>query len=123
MKEGILKSRFIYTMENIMLKHIDWKYFFGTPGHRYYYSIINGVRVEKYCGKKCTEYAIGNIDEAKKKYKSEVELTKRLKKFESWINDEINPFLQHNGKWVQACGNSTEFTTEELYKIFLKYNP
>jgi len=38
--------------------------------------------------------------------------------FAEWINDETNPFIKHNGKWIQACGNSTSWTTEELYTLF-----
>jgi hypothetical protein len=57
---------------------IDWKYFFGGSGDgsfdRYYKAEINGVRVEKHASNRSTKYAIGNIDKAKKKFKTEVEL-------------------------------------------------
>jgi hypothetical protein len=57
---------------------IDWKYFFGGGGgrtfDRYYYSEINGKLVEKHASNKGVKYAIGNIDTAKKKYKTEAEL-------------------------------------------------
>ena len=60
---------------------IDWKYFFGgTSGRsfdRYYYSEINGIRVEKHASKKGVEFGIGNIDKSKK-IKTEEELTKKV---------------------------------------------
>lgn len=61
---------------------IEWKYFFGGSSgrsfDRYYKAEINGVRVEKHGSNRGTEYSIGNIDKAKKKYKSEEELLKAL---------------------------------------------
>lgn len=57
---------------------IDWKYFFGggiIPNqHHYYKSCINGIRVEKHEFKGGIEYSVGNMDEAKIKYKTEIEL-------------------------------------------------
>ena len=57
---------------------IDWQYFFGGSSgrsyDRYYKAEINGQRVEKHGSNRGTVYAIGNIDKAKKKYKSEAEL-------------------------------------------------
>ena len=57
---------------------IEWNYFFGGSGgrtfDRYYKAEINGKRVEKHASNRGVKYAIGNIDEAKKKYKSEDEL-------------------------------------------------
>lgn len=62
---------------------IDWKYFFGgTSGgcfDRYYKAEINGVRVEKHGSNSGTKYAIGNIDEAKIKFKTEDELFDAIK--------------------------------------------
>ena len=40
--------------------------------------------------------------------------------FIEWINDPINPFIKHNNKWIQACGNSTSWTTKELFEQFKK---
>ena len=61
---------------------IDWKYFFGGSGDgtfdRYYKAEINGVRVEKHASNRSTKYAIGNIDQAKKKFKTEAELLAAL---------------------------------------------
>lgn len=61
---------------------IDWKYFFGgTHGKqydRYYKAEINGQRVEKHEHNQGVRYAIGNIDLAKKKYKTEEELLTAL---------------------------------------------
>jgi hypothetical protein len=34
--------------------------------------------------------------------------------------DGLNPFLRHKHRWIQACGNSTSWSTEQLYKIFKK---
>lgn len=57
---------------------IEWKYFFGGSGgknfDRYYKAEINGHRVEKHASNRGVEYSIGNVDEAKEKYKSESEL-------------------------------------------------
>jgi hypothetical protein len=57
---------------------IDWKYFFGGSNgrtfDRYYESEINGKRVEKHASNRAVKYSIGNIDEAKKKYKTEQDL-------------------------------------------------
>lgn len=58
---------------------IDWKYFFGGSSgrcfDRYYKAEINGKRVEKHASNRGVKYSIGNIDEAKKKYKTELELS------------------------------------------------
>lgn len=60
------------------MSNIDWQYFFGSSSkftfHRYYKANIKGVEVEKYCSNRGTLYAIGNIDKAKTKYKTEREL-------------------------------------------------
>ena len=57
---------------------IEWQYFFGGSSgrtfDRYYKSEINGKRVEKHASNKGVKYSIGNIDEAKKKYKTVEEL-------------------------------------------------
>jgi hypothetical protein len=61
---------------------IDWKYFFGGGGSktfdRYYKAEINGVRVERHDSNRGREYSIGNMDEAKKKYKNEKDLLKAI---------------------------------------------
>jgi hypothetical protein len=58
---------------------IDWQYFFGGSSgrtfDRYYKAEINGKRVEKHASNRGVKYSIGNIDEAKKKYKTEQELS------------------------------------------------
>lgn len=63
---------------------IEWKYFFGgTYGKqydRYYKAEINGQRVEKHEHNRGVSYAIGNIDLAKKKYKTEQDLLNALTK-------------------------------------------
>lgn len=57
---------------------IEWQYFFGGSSKftfdRYYKAEINGMRVEKHSTKKGSMYSIGNMDKAKKKYKTESEL-------------------------------------------------
>lgn len=63
-------------------ERIDWKYFFGGSSgrtfDRYYKAEINGKRVEKHSSNLGVKYAIGNIDEAPKKYKTEKALLKSL---------------------------------------------
>lgn len=67
-----------------MTKRIDWKYFFGGSSNggksfdRYYAAEINGFRVERHGNNRGTKYAIGNIDKAKVKYKTEAELIAAL---------------------------------------------
>lgn len=64
------------------MSKIEWKYFFGwhaDEGNRFarhYFSEINGIRLEKKSTHRKTEYCVGNIDEAKTKYKTEEELLK-----------------------------------------------
>ena len=57
---------------------LQWKYFFGgcSGNHfdRYYEAEINGIRVEKHSNNRGSKFAVGNIDEAKKKFKTEKEL-------------------------------------------------
>lgn len=64
---------------NVSGSGIDWKYFFGGSSgrtyDRYYKAEINGKRVEKHASNRGVKYAIGNIDEATKKYKTEKELS------------------------------------------------
>jgi hypothetical protein len=58
--------------------NIEWKYFFGGSSgrtfDRYYKAEINGKEVEKHASNRGVEYAIGNIDKAKVKYKTEEDL-------------------------------------------------
>ena len=62
--------------------NIEWQYFFGgcfgKSYDRYYKAIINGVQVEKHAFNNGVRFAIGNIDKAKKKYKTETELLAAL---------------------------------------------
>jgi len=61
---------------------IEWQYFFGGSSgrsfDRFYKAEINGQRVEKHCSNTGVEYSIGNIDEAKIKFKTEEELIKAV---------------------------------------------
>jgi hypothetical protein len=61
---------------------IDWQYFFGGSSgrtfDRYYKAEINGIRIEKHASHHGVKYAIGNINEAKKKFKTEAELLEAL---------------------------------------------
>jgi hypothetical protein len=44
-----------------------------------------------------------------------------LYQFFDWVNDEINPFVQlENGRYCQACGNSTTWSYDELLNLFKK---
>jgi len=57
---------------------IDWKYFFGggtMPYQEHYYkATVNNIRVEKHTFRGGVEYSVGNMDDAKCKYKTEKEL-------------------------------------------------
>lgn len=61
---------------------IEWKYFFGGSGgknfDRYYFAIIDGVRIERHDSNKGRRYSIGNMDEAKQTYESEDKLLDAL---------------------------------------------
>lgn len=67
------------------MNKIKWQYFFGgrceKQFDRYYESDYRGMRVEKHCSNMKTEYAVGNIDKAKKKYITEEELIAAIDKF------------------------------------------
>lgn len=60
--------------------NIKWKYFFGwRAGRRFanhYKARVNGKDVERCGSHRGRWYSIGNIDESKKKYKTEEELIK-----------------------------------------------
>lgn len=57
---------------------IKWMLFFsgGSQSNydRFYMAFICGIRVEKHTFRGGVKYAIGNIDDAKEKYKTEQEL-------------------------------------------------
>ena len=65
-------------------KSIKWQYFFGGSINngrsydRYYKSEIKGIRVEKHVSNRGVRYAVGNIDKAKIKHKTEEELINHL---------------------------------------------
>jgi hypothetical protein len=63
-------------------EQIKWEYFFGggtMPNQEHYYrAVINGIRVEKHTFRGGVEYSIGNMDEAKIKYKTEKELLEAI---------------------------------------------
>lgn len=43
--------------------------------------------------------------------------------FAKWVAEETNPFLYHgkeNGRWIQASGNSTSWSSEQLYQLFIE---
>jgi len=77
-KSKIENSQPTLQQQNVSGSGIDWRYFFGGSSgrtfDRYYKAEINGKRVEKHASNRGVKYAIGNIDEAKKKYKTEKEL-------------------------------------------------
>ena len=70
----------VYSVNGVKVdfKTIDWQYFFGISATKscshFYKAIINGQRVEKHSSKHGNKYAIGNIDYAKVKYRTETEL-------------------------------------------------
>lgn len=41
--------------------------------------------------------------------------------FAEWIGQDDNPFIASatKGKWIQSCGNSTEWTTARLYELYI----
>lgn len=61
-----------------MKEPLQWTYFFGgcsgNTFDRYYKAEIDGIRVEKHANNRSVKFAVGNIDEAKKKFKTEKEL-------------------------------------------------
>lgn len=62
---------------------INWQYFCGGSSvsftfDRYYFAIINGIRVERHRHNDGTQYSIGNIDKAKELYNTEEELLKAI---------------------------------------------
>lgn len=61
-----------------MSEPLQWTYFFGgcsgNTFDRYYKAEIGGIRVEKHANNRGVKFAVGNIDEAKKKFKTEKEL-------------------------------------------------
>lgn len=63
---------------------ISWEKFFSGGSlynyHCYYKAFINEIRVEKHTFKSGVEYSIGNMDNAKIKYKSEKDLLEALAK-------------------------------------------
>ena len=69
----------VLQQHNVSGSGIEWKYLFGgrrgRTFDRYYKAEINGKLVEKHASNRGVKYSIGNIDEAKKKYKTEKELS------------------------------------------------
>jgi len=63
--------------------------------------------------------SIGLIELAMDQYSQQQAIS-----FAEWMADkndkEPNPFVPaSNGGWIQQCGNSTSWSTEELYNLFL----
>lgn len=43
------------------------------------------------------------------------------KGFAEWaFGDEINPFVKHGDRYIQACGNSTSWSIEQLFHLYNK---
>ena len=65
-----------------MSESLQWTYFFGgcsgNTFDRYYKAEIGGIRVEKHANNRGVKFAVGNIDEAKKKFKTEKELIESI---------------------------------------------
>ncbi len=92
--------------------------------------IVKQETLEEAAEKLTLEYELGNTgkidtEDAKEmliefaKYQAERSYSEAIE-FIEWINDPINPFIKHNNKWIQACGNSTSWTTKELFEQFKK---
>jgi len=60
------------------MNKIEWEYFFGGSGEHYYKAEIDGVRVEKHVFRGGCRYAVGNMDLAKQKFKTELELIQKV---------------------------------------------
>lgn len=46
-------------------------------------------------------------------------MDKEMIAFGEWLVDDINPFVRmEDGRWMQACGNSTSWTTQQLLQKF-----
>lgn len=39
-----------------------------------------------------------------------------------YLFGDDNPFVYHDGRWLQACGNSTSWSTDQLIDLYLKLN-
>jgi len=50
------------------------------------------------------------------------DISEEAKDFVQWMGDDGgNPFIaKDKDRWIQTCGNSTSWTIEELYKMYLK---
>lgn len=43
--------------------------------------------------------------------------------FIEWGFKDDNPFVEgSNGRWIQQCGNSTSWSSEQLYQLFIQQN-
>lgn len=74
---------------------IEWKLFFSGGSAKtyqcYFMAMINGIRVEKMTHTKAADrFSIGNMDYAKKKYKSEKELLEALAQKEKEAMPEVS---------------------------------
>jgi len=78
---------------------INWKYFFGgCTGvffDRYYKAEINGQRVERHATNRGVKYSIGNMNKAKKKFKTESELIEACRKIQAETKKHDNPKMEH----------------------------
>lgn len=67
---------------NVVGSAFNWEYFFGggkIPYQEHYYKCeVNGKRLEKHTFRGGVEYSVGNMDKAKKKYKTEKELLQAI---------------------------------------------
>ena len=43
--------------------------------------------------------------------------------FVNWAFKDENPFIKYGDKWIQACGNSTSWTTKELLQLWKEQRP
>lgn len=72
------------------------------------------VRLADNCGSPYPEIHSKEIELAMEEYAQIKAIA-----FSKWLGDILNPFIQiDSDKWAQSCGNSTVWTTEQLYNLF-----
>lgn len=60
--------------------------------------------------------AYGNAEKAMDEYAKQQAIA-----FAEWAFKDDNPFVEgSNGRWIQQSGNSSSWSTEELYNIFIE---
>jgi hypothetical protein len=57
---------------------------------------------------------------SRKLHKADQQAKKEAIELLEFINDPVNEFVLHNGRWIQACGNSTSWSNEQLYNLYIQ---